>query len=174
MSTDAPVEIVSYDRHWPGRFQAERELLLDALGPWLAARSIEHIGSTAVPGLAAKPVIDIMAGVESLEGSRAALVVLERLDYCWAPYRAEVMHWLCKPSPAHRTHHLHLVPLGSRLWTEQLAFRDYLRAHADVADEYAALKRRLADTHRFDREAYTAAKAPFVKRVLAEALAEPS
>jgi GrpB-like predicted nucleotidyltransferase (UPF0157 family) len=74
LSTDAPVEIVSYDRQWPGRFQAELELLLNGLGPWLAARSIEHIGSTAVPGVAAKPVIDIMAGVETLEGSRAARI----------------------------------------------------------------------------------------------------
>ena len=80
------------------------------------------------------------------------------------------MHWLCKPSPAQRTHHLHLVPLGSPLWIEQLAFRDYLRTHADVALEYAELKRRLADAHRLDREADTTAKAPFVQRVLGEAL----
>jgi GrpB-like predicted nucleotidyltransferase (UPF0157 family) len=67
-------------------------------------------------------------------------------------------------------YHLHVVPQGSPLWIEQLAFRDYLRTHPDVAPEYAALKRRLADTHRHDREAYTTAKAPFVQRVLREAL----
>jgi GrpB-like predicted nucleotidyltransferase (UPF0157 family) len=170
MSGDAAVEIVPYDQDWPSRFEAERKLLVDAVGLWLVAGSIEHIGSTAVPGLAAKPVIDIMAGVESLEGSRAALAVLERYSYCYAPYRAEVMHWLCKPSPSRRTHHLHLVPIGSPLWIEQLAFRDYLRTHADVALEYARLKRRLAEAHRFDREAYTTAKAPFVQRVIGEAL----
>jgi len=115
-------------------------------------------------------VIDIMAGVESLEGSHPALAVLERYQYCYFPYRADVMHWLCKPSLAERTHHLHLVPLGSSLWIERLAFRDYLRTHLDVALEYAMLKRRLAEKHRFDREAYTDAKAPFVRRVLAEAL----
>jgi hypothetical protein len=120
----------------------ERTLLINAIGRWRAG-SIEHIGSTATPGVAAKPVIDIMAGVESLEASRAALVVLERDQYCYAPYRTQVMHWLCKPSPALRTHHLHLVPLGSPLWIEQLAFRDYLRTHPEVALEYAALKRRL-------------------------------
>jgi GrpB-like predicted nucleotidyltransferase (UPF0157 family) len=80
-----------------------------------------------------------------------------------------VMHWFCKPSPAHRTHHLHLVPLGSPLWIEQLAFRDYLRTHPDTAREYASLKHTLAAAHRFDREAYTAAKGPFVRRVLGEA-----
>jgi len=169
MSSDAPVLIVSYDPDWPIKFEAERQLLIEAIGPWLVAGSIEHIGSTAIPGLDAKPVIDIMAGVESLEGSRAALGVLERYQYCYAPYRTEVMHWFCKPSPARRTHHLHLVPLGSPLWIEQLTFRDYLRAHPDLALEYAALKRRLAEVHRFDREAYTAAKAPFVQRVFGEA-----
>jgi len=110
-----------------------------------------------------------MAGVESLEASRAA-VALERHQYRYAAYRTDVMHWLCKPSPALRTHHLHLVPLGSPLWIEQLAFRDYLRTHPDTALEYAALKRRLADAHRFDREAYTTAKTPFVRGVVARAV----
>lgn len=170
MSSDAPVHIVPYDPDWPSKFEAERKLLIDAIDRWLLVGSIEHIGSTAIPGLAAKPVIDIMAGVESLEGSRAALAVLERHQYCYAPYRTEVMHWFCKPSPAHRTHHLHLVPVGSPLWIEQLAFRDHLRTHPDLALEYAELKHRLAEAHRFDREAYTAAKAPFVQRVLGEAV----
>jgi GrpB-like predicted nucleotidyltransferase (UPF0157 family) len=156
MSNDEPVRVVAYDPEWPDRFAAERSVLIDAIGEWLTG-PIEHIGSTAIPGLAAKPVIDMMAGVASLEGSRAALPVLERLQYCYAPYKTEVMHWLCKPSPALRTHHLHLVPLGSRLWIEQLAFRDYLSAHHDVALEYAELKRRLAEVHQFDRDAYTAA-----------------
>ena len=170
MADDAPVHTVPYDSDWPRRFEAERQLLISAIGRWLVAGSIEHIGSTAIPGLDAKPVIDIMAGVESLEGSHAALPVLARLQYCYAPYRTEVMHWFCKPSPAQRTHHLHLVPLGSPVWIERLAFRDYLRTHSDVAIEYAALKHRLAKTHRFDREAYTDAKAPFVQRVLGDAL----
>ena len=74
------------------------------------------------------------------------------------------------------THHLHLVPFGSRLWIEQVAFRDYLRTHPDVALDYAAMKRRLADPHGLDREAYTTAKTPFVQRLLEEALGrhEPS
>lgn len=167
---DAPVHIVPYDRNWLGAFEAERQLLIEAIGSWLVGGSIEHIGSTAIPGLDAKPIIDIMAGVENLDDSRAALPILERYQYCYAPYRAEAMHWLCKPSPAQRTHHLHLVPRESSLWIEQLAFRDHLRAHPDLALEYAALKRRLADAHRLDREAYTAAKAPFVQRVLKDAL----
>ena len=169
MASDAQVHIVPYDPGWPIRFEAERQVLLSSIGPWLVGGAVEHIGSTAVPGLDAKPVIDIMAGVESLDAARPALPVLERHQYCYAPYRTEVMHWFCKPSPAQRTHHLHLVPIGSPLWIERLVFRDYLRAHPDVADEYAALKRRLGETHRFDREAYTNAKTPFVQRVLRDA-----
>jgi len=169
MTDEAPVEIVPYDAAWPTSFEMERARLLDAIRPWLAG-PIEHIGSTAVPGLAAKPVVDIMAGVESLVASRPAIAVLETREYCYPRYRTDVMHWFCKPSPAFRTHHLHLVPVGSRRWIEQLAFRDYLRANPDAAMEYATLKWRLADAHRFDREAYTDAKAPFVERVLKAAL----
>jgi GrpB-like predicted nucleotidyltransferase (UPF0157 family) len=169
MSANAPVHVVPYDPGWPRLFEREREQLLAAIGHWLVG-PVEHIGSTAIPGLPAKPVIDVMAGVESLERSRAALPVLERCDYCYAAYHADVMHWLCKPSPAFRTHHLHLVPVDSALWIEQLAFRDYLRVHGDVAAEYAAVKRRLAAEHRFDRDAYTQAKTPFVRSVIARAL----
>ena len=164
------VQIVPYDPNWPHGFEIERQLLAREIGRWIVPGSIEHIGSTAVPGLASKPVIVIMAGVESLDASRGAIPDLERHQYNYAPYRTEVMHWFCKPSPAHRTHHLHLVPLGSPLWLEQLTFRDYLRTHHDAAAEYAALKRQLAEAHRFDRDAYTNAKGSFVKRILARAL----
>jgi GrpB-like predicted nucleotidyltransferase (UPF0157 family) len=167
-SDEAPVHIVPYDVSWPSRFEEEQTLLQEAIGHWLTG-PIEHIGSTAIPGLAAKPVIDIMAAVESLDASRPAISRLERRGYCYFPYRSDVEHWFCKPSPAFRTHHLHLVPFESRLWFEQLAFRDYLRARPEVALEYSELKCRLAEQHRFDREAYTDAKGPFVQRILREA-----
>jgi GrpB-like predicted nucleotidyltransferase (UPF0157 family) len=166
---DAPVEIVAYDPLWPAQFHEEAELLRRALAPWLAG-PIEHIGSTAVPGLAAKPVIDIMAGVATLDSSRPAIGAAEALGYCYAPYQADVEHWFCKPSPAVRTHHLHLIPVGTPQWLRSIAFRDYLRAHEDVAREYSALKQRLALDHRFDRDGYTAAKGPFVEQVSALAL----
>jgi GrpB-like predicted nucleotidyltransferase (UPF0157 family) len=82
------------------------------------------------------------------------------------------MHWFCKPNSSQRTHHLHLVPYGSALWSERLAFRDYLRSNPAVAGEYANLKARLADVHRNDREAYTEAKGPFVARVVRLALGQ--
>lgn len=167
---EAPVELVSYDVAWPARFEEEREQLRRVLTPWLAG-PIEHIGSTAIPGLAAKPVIDIMAGVDSLEGSRPAIAAAIGLGYCYFPYQAELKHWFCKPSPAFRTHHLHLVPIGSPQWIRPIAFRDYLKLHPDVAAEYEVLKRRLATEFRLDREAYTNAKGPFIDAVTDRALA---
>jgi GrpB-like predicted nucleotidyltransferase (UPF0157 family) len=168
---EQPIHIVPYDDSWPTRFEQERAILDRAIGGWVVG-TIEHVGSSAVPGLAAKPVIDIMVGVESLEASRAAIPVLGEIEYCYFPYRPDSMHWFCKPSPSFRTHHLHLIPFRSRLWNERLAFRDYLRAHTDIATEYAELKQRLAEQHRLDREAYTEAKTPFVERILKIALAE--
>jgi GrpB-like predicted nucleotidyltransferase (UPF0157 family) len=170
---DAPVHIVPYDPAWPALFEKERRTLETLLAKWLVG-PVEHVGSTAVPGLAAKPVIDIMAAVESLDASRPAIPALADLDYLYFPYRPEEEHWFCKPSAKFRTHHLHLVPMGFRSWKERLVFRDYLRRNSATAAEYAALKRRLATQYEFDREAYTEAKGPFVQRVLEQALsAEP-
>jgi len=164
---EAPIEVVAYDRSWPQKFETERQLLEAALAPWLAG-PVEHIGSTAVPCLPAKPVIDIMAPVHTLLASRPAIEAAVSAGYVYYPYRPEVMHWLCKPSPSCRTHHLHLVPLGSQLWLERLAFRDALRSNPVLAAEYANLKLSLAERFRLEREAYTEAKAPFVQRVLSE------
>ena len=93
-------------------------------------------------------MIDILAEVASLEESRAAIEPLQELSYWWFPYQEERMNWFCKPSPEHRTHHLHLVVPGSEAWREELAFRDALRAEPETARAYEELKRRLADEHR--------------------------
>ena len=169
VAAEAEIHIVPYDASWPARFEEERKALAHAIGDYVIG-TIEHIGSTAVPGLAAKPVIDIMVGVESLDASRPVLSMLDALEYCYFPYRPDEEHWFCKPSPQFRTHHLHLVPFGGRSWIERVAFRDYLRTHADAAAGYESLKRQLADRYRFDREAYTDAKEPFIRRTLALAL----
>src|SRR5262249_58343933 len=102
---------------------------------------------------------------------RPAIDAATSIGYCYFPYQAELKHWFCKPSPAFRTHHLHLVPLGSPQWVRPIAFREYLRAHGNVAAEYEALKRRLAGEFRLDREAYTNAKSPFIDAVTDRALA---
>ncbi|MBX3609064.1 MAG: GrpB family protein [Hydrogenophaga sp.] len=162
---DAPISLVAPDSAWPAMFEAEQARLNEVLGEWLVGEPV-HIGSTAVPGLWAKPVIDIMAPVASLAAERPAIAAAAELDYVHFPYRAELMHWFCKPSPAQRTHHLHLVPIDAPLWRERLAFRDALRANATWRGEYEALKRELAARHANDREAYTDGKTAFVQRVL--------
>jgi GrpB-like predicted nucleotidyltransferase (UPF0157 family) len=161
----AMIVIEPYTFHWPLAFESERDKLRVVLAPWLAGE-IEHVGSTAIPGLAAKPVIDIMAPVQSLEASAPAIQVLTDHHYCYYPYKADVMHWFCKPSPQIRTHHLHLVPAKSQLWNDRLAFRNALRASSALVAEYADLKRRLAQKYPEDREAYTEGKSSFVTRVL--------
>lgn len=119
-----------------------------------------------MPGLAAKPTIDVLVGVDSLEAARACFPALAELGYVHAPYLPEQMHWFCKPSPARREYHLHLVPTDSRRFRDELAFRDRLRADPGLAAEYAQLKRRLAARFETDREAYTEAKGEFVRRAL--------
>jgi GrpB-like predicted nucleotidyltransferase (UPF0157 family) len=140
-------------------------LLASAIGDW-AVGGIHHVGGTSVPGLDSKPVIDILVGVSNLEDARACFARLAGLGYLYAPYRTGEMHWFCKPDPSRRTHHLHLVPSASARFRDELSFRDYLRDHHDVAHEYGALKRRLAEKFEQDREAYTDAKTDFILATL--------
>ena len=162
---DAPIFIAPYDATWPRLFKSEQRLLEELLAPWLVG-SIEHIGSTAVPGMPAKPIIDLMAAVGDLNGSQAAIPILETAGYCYAPYRPDEEHWFCKPKPSLRTHHLHLVPFKSRLWSETLIFRDYLRQEPVTAQKYIDLKVRLAQLYSADREAYTEGKKQFITSVV--------
>lgn len=166
--SDAPIEIVPYDSSWPAKFEMERAFLEPLLAPWRRG-PIEHVGSTAVAGLSAKPVIDVMVGVTSLVGSRPAKEALRPAGYQYAEYKTDVMHWFCKPSFAMRTHHVHLIPFGSPLWHDRIRFRDRLRFEPSLAAEYSTLKQELAKRFELDREAYTEAKSPFIARVLAAA-----
>jgi GrpB-like predicted nucleotidyltransferase (UPF0157 family) len=167
---DAPVRVVDYDPDWPQRFAEEREALEAAIGDW-AVGGIHHIGSTAVPELEAKPVIDILVGVEDLRTSLACFSPLAKLEYVYAPYLTKTMHWFCKPGPAQRTHHLHLVPVDSARFREELTFRNQLRSQPELAAVYAALKRELANRYECDREAYTEAKSEFIRNALDQELA---
>ena len=164
-SEDAPIALVPYSAAWPGMFAAEALVLRAALEPWLVAE-VEHIGSTAVVGLSAKPVIDMMAPVRDLESSMQAIAEAQSVGYCYYPYKPDQMHWFCKPSPAARTHHLHLVPWRSQLWQGRLAFRDALRMSSTLAQQYENLKLELAARYPLNREAYTEAKTPFIASAL--------
>jgi GrpB-like predicted nucleotidyltransferase (UPF0157 family) len=163
---DEQVRIVPYNPAWPARFESEKELLERAIGQWVTG-GIHHVGSTAVPGLAAKPVIDVLVGVRDLPSSRACFDELAKLGYHYAPYRSEEMHWFCKPSRAHRTYHLHMVSTSSHRYRAELTFRDVLRTRPDLAERYEGLKYELAAKYRSDREGYTDAKHDFVAEVLA-------
>lgn len=160
--------VVPYDPEWPRLFEAERARLETVLAPWLE-RGIHHIGSTAVPGLAAKPIIDMMAAVRDLEEARAAFERLYSLGYRYREHRPEA-HCFWKPepdAPLGATHHLHLTEPESDIWRERLAFRDALRAEPALAAEYQQWKLRHAT--RLGPNAYTAGKRPFVARVLVDA-----
>jgi GrpB-like predicted nucleotidyltransferase (UPF0157 family) len=163
---DAPIEVVAHDPAWAERFARERVALEAAIGEWIVAGP-EHVGSTAVPGLAAKPVVDILVGVADLRAARACFRPLAALGYLrWEDDPAGWRYWFLKPSPALRTHHLQLVEPSHPRWAATLTFRDRLRASPETRQAYAALKRRLAVEFRHDRERYTAGKTAFVSAVL--------
>jgi GrpB-like predicted nucleotidyltransferase (UPF0157 family) len=171
---DDPILVVEYDPEWPRRFETERELLERLLVPWLEG-GIHHVGSTAIPGIAAKPIIDMMVGVRDLEEARAAFEPLREHFYLYAPHRPGITHHFAKPSLrfSEMTHGLHLTEPGSDLWRERLVFRDALRADPALAAEYEALKLQLAKKHRDDVGTYTLRKRAFVARVLASAGLQP-
>jgi GrpB-like predicted nucleotidyltransferase (UPF0157 family) len=160
------LRLVPYQSGWPKLFEQEAQRLQGALGE--KALRIEHVGSTSIPGLAAKPIIDIMIAVPSLVQGRQMSPLLEALGYQYKPLDAipERIFFARESKPEHRTHHLSLAEPGSGYWRKQLAFRDYLRAHADTAAEYVVLKQDLAEeyarTQQLDREW----KTEFVVKVL--------
>lgn len=149
--------VVPYDPNWPWLFERECARLREVLAPWLEG-GIHHIGSTSVPSMTAKPIIDMLAGVRDLEEARAAFPRLEALGYRYRPHRPEA-HLFVQDD-----HGVHLTEPGSDLWRERLAFRDALRADAELRRAYEEWKRMHAGVG-----GYTASKWDFVARVLAEA-----
>jgi GrpB-like predicted nucleotidyltransferase (UPF0157 family) len=162
---DERIRIVASDPRWPVLFEQEQEVLNQRIGRW-AVGGIHHIGSTAVPGLAAKPIIDILVGIDDLDAARACFPELAQLSYRYWPYLDQEMHWFCKPHPSRRTHHLQLLPRRSQRFRDELGLRDRLRSDADLADAYALLKKELAQRHRNDRNAYTEGKCDFIRHAL--------
>ena len=166
---DDPVRIVDYDPTWPACFEAERALLAPVFAG--AECVIEHVGSTSVSGLAAKPIIDIMIGTRTLPEIEQRIREIEALGYEYVPEHEAVLpmrRYFDKPPDAVRTHHLHCIELGSVFWSDHLLFRDQLRARPGIARDYAELKRRLASEHGRDREGYTEAKGAFIEAVKAQ------
>ena len=147
-----PIVIADYDPSWPAQFEAERDLMYARCGRD-AFTVIEHVGSTAVPGLAAKPIIDIMPGLRSLNDAPPIIEKLQAIGYVYVPEFEKpneidegmpFRRYLRKDVSGERAFHLHMVEDGSDFWQHDLLFRDYLRAHPDARDAYARLKRDLA------------------------------
>ncbi|MGR9164637.1 GrpB family protein [Rhizobium leguminosarum] len=167
MITHSPVELVPHDPQWPQAFQRIRDRLLTLLPQ---ALSIDHIGSTSIPGMTAKPLIDIdivLPDLGHIEGATRVLLV-EGYEPRGNRYDDEVWAFLSRGSvPAER---VYLCPSGNGTHRNRLAFRNYLIAHPQAAADYAALKRRLAAEFRMDGDRYTAHKREFVDAIVARAL----
>ena len=165
--TDAIV-VVPYDSGWPARFRIESQLLHIALAAVNPA--IEHIGSTSVPGLAAKPIIDMLVGVPSLSAFESQSQRLAVFGYQYIPEYERALperRFFKRVVNGVRTHHVHVVEHGGVYWKRYLKFRNSLRDDGWMAARYAELKRRLALRYSFDRDAYTNGKTGFVEAVLA-------
>jgi GrpB-like predicted nucleotidyltransferase (UPF0157 family) len=166
-----PVIIVDYNPMWPTLYEEERAQILHFVGDYI--EEIQHVGSTSVPGLGAKPIIDIMIGIHELSLVDKCVRPLQSLGY---EYLGESgipgRHYFQKPPKAlttHRTHHMHMVETNHDGWKRTILFRDYLRTHPEVANQYEVLKRALAKQFGSDREGYTDAKTEFIEAVLAKA-----
>jgi len=165
------VVIVPYNPNWPRMFEEEKKHLFDCL-PHEIIKRIEHFGSTAIPGLSAKPIIDILVEVTSLEETKKVIVPVltaQGYDYFWRPTHGDdgppFYAWFVKrDAQGNRTHHIHMVESKFEHW-DRLFFRDYLIEHLNLINEYQQLKLHLAEKFPSDRVAYTTAKTKFIVRV---------
>jgi GrpB-like predicted nucleotidyltransferase (UPF0157 family) len=171
--THEPVTVLPPDPGWQAAGRSEVERLASRLGRWLVA-DLEHVGSTSVPGLAAKPILDVLGTVADLDCAEAVERALATEGWVWVRPGVddEPRRLFVKVVDGHRAAHLHLMLPANPAWTLMIRFRDRLRAEPALRDAYAALKRDLAARHRDDREAYTEAKTAFI--VAASSPEDPS
>ncbi|MHA1211663.1 MAG: GrpB family protein [Candidatus Heimdallarchaeota archaeon] len=169
------VIIVDYNPTWIQLFQEEKQRILEVLDSFTIR--IEHIGSTAIPTLAAKPIIDIMVAIRSLSDASYCIPKLEQLHYQYVPEFEDELpdrRYFRKPPKGQgkRAYHIHMVELDSYFWKRQVLFRDYLLTHLDSLKEYEQLKKKLAKKYRLNREAYTEGKGEFIQAILKKAKKE--
>jgi GrpB-like predicted nucleotidyltransferase (UPF0157 family) len=173
-SSRDPVRLVPYDERWPEHFAAAERDLRVALAPWIV--DIEHIGSTAVPGLPAKPVIDMQVGVRTLDDTAEIVAAVESLGYEYVPELEDDLpdrRYFRRWAYGRRSHHIHLVErTNAEWWDRHVRFRDWLRTHPGDRERYAALKRELAAAHGDDRAAYTDAKSSYIRTIVEASAAD--
>ncbi len=173
--TKEHVAVLPYDPQWPALFEQEKNHLRACMPPDLLGR-IEHFGSTSVPGLAAKPIVDMLIEVTSLQRAKTEIPPIlepQGYDYFWRPsFGDDTPPWYAwfikRDKNGNRTHHLHMVEHDFEHW-DRILFRDYLIDHPGTAGEYAELKRRLSSEHADDRIAYTREKTDFILRITEKA-----
>jgi len=171
VGSKGPIYLAPYDSTWPLEFEAEAARIERACGD--LEITLEHVGSTAVPGLAAKPIIDIVAGRPPRARLAPYVAAMRQIGYeHLGAYGVPGRDYFRRGSP--RSHHVHMVSRTSAFWRKHLAFRDYLRTHADAAREYEVSKRELARVSGENHMAYVTGKGPFVRRILREAALQVS
>ena len=160
---EQPVALADYDPVWPKMFEVERQRLMKALpGTFI---EIEHIGSTAVEGMRAKPLIDMLAGVATMDDAFAINQVLDRIGYTTSPElnaSLKTRQWFMRQSGGRRTHHLHVVVHDDHEWWVRVKFRDRLRRDPEIREKYEALKNDLVKRFANDRDSYTEGKSTFI------------
>jgi GrpB-like predicted nucleotidyltransferase (UPF0157 family) len=169
--SNPPIVIEPYNPAWVTAFQNEAVMIHLVVGRYITV--IEHIGSTSVPGLAAKPIIDILIGVKTLADTPHFVPFLNGLGYLYKPeFEVDLpeRRYLYKTKDGLDTFHLHMVEPDTAFFRRHIAFRDYLRSHPETAAEYADLKIKLAQRFGADREGYTNAKTAFIKDIETKAL----
>lgn len=163
------IKIIKYEPRWMIAYQQEREVISTALKQEFI--DIQHIGSTSVPGLSAKPIIDILIAVNKLNTPEKYSRYLQKICYQYIYYAENIDRlFFCKGTP--RTHHIHIVEYDSWTYWRHILFRDYLVAHPETAQHYAQLKQKMALKLKTDRDAYTNSKTAFIESIVAQALAE--
>ena len=157
------VKLVPYTSKWRRLFDQEKARLQAAVGDYVL--DTQHVGSTSIPAMAAKPIIDIGIAVQNFEKATICIKPIEKLGYKYkGEYGIPRRHYFVKGNP--RTHHIHMVEVNSRDWETMLLFRDYLTQHSELAEEYVELKLKLAQQFPTNRQAYQDAKSQFIERVL--------
>ena len=168
-----PVIVTKYNPQWPALYEEEKTQILSLVGHKVVA--IEHVGSTAVRGLVAKPIIDIIVAIHRLADAEECILPLQSIGYEYVPEYEDTLperRYFRKGPPGERTYHVHMVELTSDFWEQHLLFRDFLRTHPEVAGQYYQLKKELAAKYGSDHEGYTEAKTTFIESINARARVE--
>lgn len=161
------VQVVPYKKSWAKEFEKEKARILEVCGDKVVA--VEHIGSTSVPGLAAKPIIDIAVGIKRLKDAKKLLPCLKKLDYHFYKEFQRQRLFVAKGPDEKRTHYLHVMRYNGAKWKTDQLFRNYLRTHPKAVERYSKLKQKLAKAHPDNRQAYADDKDAFIKSIITKA-----